>query len=325
MNGSTGARVAAVWLPLPDTERLEDPSLARWLYRGDLDQLAGPIEPLDAVAGLLGATVPASGRASLRFFGQTGDTPSIWMAGADPVYLEPRLDHLFLHAFVPGDISASEYQGLFDHLQGRLATSGDFAFARVGAYGYLRANAPMASATLSTLVVNQRVPGEYMPAGPDAAGYRQRLSEIEMTLHEHAVNEARVERGQFPVNSLWLWGGGTLPDVEVQKLPPLFCNDPLLVGFWKRAGASLVPLPVSIPEIIDITDTGFVTMIPLAPASEPLLEPSLAALRAALWSGRLDEVRLHFANDLKVTLRRSHRHRYWRRSSPVPELERNRG
>ncbi len=315
-------RVAAAWLPLPDVDTLEDASLARWLYRGDIARVETPLEPLDAVAALLGTTAPAAGRASLRFHGQTGDSPSVWMAGADPVYLEPRLDHLFLHAFAPGDVPANEFRRIFNHLQDTLATEGDFAFARVGAYGYIRSDTAIDTAALSPQAVNQRVPNDYMPRGTTAACYRQRLSEIEMALHEHEANVERSLRGAFPVNSLWLWGGGRLPEIEPRPLPPLFCNDPLLIGFWRMAQASLAPLPITVPEIIEITHGGFATYLPLVPETGPLLEPALAALRDALFAQRLDEVRLHFASGLVVTLRRRHRYRYWRTTSQVPELER---
>jgi hypothetical protein len=33
-------------------------------------------------------------------------------------------------------------------------------------------------------------------------------AEIEMWLHDHAVNHARGRRGEWPVTGLWLWGGG---------------------------------------------------------------------------------------------------------------------
>jgi hypothetical protein len=33
------------------------------------------------------------------------------------------------------------------------------------------------------------------------------LNEIQMVWHEHPVNIARAERGEVPINSLWLFGG----------------------------------------------------------------------------------------------------------------------
>ena len=73
---------------------------------------------------------------------------------------------------------------------------------------------------------------------------------------------------------------------------------------------------------VSITDGGFATILPFAPETAPLIEPALAALRDALRTGRLEEVRLHFASGLTATVRRRHRLRYWRTTSPVPELER---
>jgi hypothetical protein len=50
-----------------------------------------------------------------------------------------------------------------------------------------------------------------LPHGPDAMRFRAELNEVQMLLHEHPVNQAREARGELPVNSLWLWGGGRLP------------------------------------------------------------------------------------------------------------------
>jgi hypothetical protein len=36
-------------------------------------------------------------------------------------------------------------------------------------------------------------------------------AEIEMWLHDHAVNDARRRRGEQPVTALWLWGAGPIP------------------------------------------------------------------------------------------------------------------
>ena len=35
--------------------------------------------------------------------------------------------------------------------------------------------------------------------------------EIEMWLHDHAINDTRRRRGDQPVTALWLWGGGPIP------------------------------------------------------------------------------------------------------------------
>lgn len=46
----------------------------------------------------------------------------------------------------------------------------------------------------------------YLPVGPDALRYRKLLNEIQMTWHEHPVNNAREARSELPINSVWLSG-----------------------------------------------------------------------------------------------------------------------
>jgi hypothetical protein len=77
-----------------------------------------------------------------------------------------------------------------------------------------------------------------LPQGSDAMRYRTQLNELQMLLHDHAVNQAREARGDLPINSLWLWGGGSQParcatpvpiyarNEEAQALAA-FCNVPV--------------------------------------------------------------------------------------------------
>jgi hypothetical protein len=64
-----------------------------------------------------------------------------------------------------------------------------------------------------------------LPHGADAMQYRSRLNELQMLLHEHPVNQAREARGELPVNSLWLWGGGSKPAAPTTHLSLYSCND----------------------------------------------------------------------------------------------------
>jgi hypothetical protein len=58
-----------------------------------------------------------------------------------------------------------------------------------------------------------------LPQGDDAMRFRAELNELQMLLHEHPVNQARESRGELPVNSLWLWGGGTQPPTHSTAMP----------------------------------------------------------------------------------------------------------
>lgn len=52
---------------------------------------------------------------------------------------------------------------------------------------------------------------QVMPGGPEGAGLRALMNELQMALHAHPVNAAREARGVLPVNSIWPWGGGVAP------------------------------------------------------------------------------------------------------------------
>ena len=79
---------------------------------------------------------------------------------------------------------------------------------------------------------------DLMPAGRDGARVRSLVNEIQMLLHEHPVNAARLARRQPVINSVWLWGIGSLEKVFPARLPPLYTDDAWLAGLWRLHGAA---------------------------------------------------------------------------------------
>jgi hypothetical protein len=307
---------AIVVLPAVGGARLANPGLKRWLARADLKRLRQPEELLGTILARLGLPCPESGHGALRMWGQTGDRPTVWIAAADPVYLEPRLDHLCLHAQDAQSAPASDLGPLFDHLQATLGDNEAFGFAQLQTCGYLRAANPVATATVPPSVVHQDMPNRYMPSGEGAARFRQLVSEIEMALHEHDVNIRRQENGEQPINGLWLWGGGFAPEQETVPHPPLFSDDPLLTGYWMSKTGVVTGWPGDIRSCIDASVAGFVAVIP--EHDDPgLLERVLSELREQLKSGRLSRLTLMFRDGIEATVRRGHRRRWWRRGSPL--------
>lgn len=63
---------------------------------------------------------------------------------------------------------------------------------------------------------------DWWPQEDSLREWRRLLNEIQMVWHEHPVNIARAERGEVPINSLWLFGGaqGWSP-TQVAVQPPL--------------------------------------------------------------------------------------------------------
>jgi hypothetical protein len=72
---------------------------------------------------------------------------------------------------------------------------------------------------------------EFLPRGADSARLRRLMSEMEMWLFAHLVNEGRRARAAPLISGLWLWGGGAID----ASLPPVqgwaVGADPLFAAF----------------------------------------------------------------------------------------------
>jgi hypothetical protein len=62
-------------------------------------------------------------------------------------------------------------------------------------------------------------------------------NEIQMFMHQHVVNQQRLQQGLATINSLWFWGGGQLPNAIPSK-PGWYCDDLVLTRFAESLGLS---------------------------------------------------------------------------------------
>ncbi|MCH9692899.1 MAG: hypothetical protein K0U72_00150 [Gammaproteobacteria bacterium] len=317
MNTSYDKNTAVVVLPPVRNGRLQNAGLRAWLARSDLTCEPEPVELLARVCGELGQPYPEQGFAALRMWGQTSDRPTNWISAADPVYLEPRLDHLCLHALRRVGVKPKDMRALIDHLQDTLSAGGEFGFARLGSYSYVSAQQPFATASVPAYVVDQQVPNDYLPSGDGADRHRNLQSEIEMALHDHDVNQARVGRGEQPVNSLWLWGAGVAPQQTTRAQPPLFSDDALLTGYWYSGTGVAEPWLGNIAACLDESVAGFIAETPEFDNDPGLLERCLLELRAALRSKRLNRLILLFRDGVRADVVRSQALRVWRRDDAL--------
>lgn len=107
---------------------------------------------------------------------------------------------------------------------------------------YLRLDQPPRLSTTPPSVATGLDIDPLLPRGDDAMRYRALLNEVQMLLHGHPVNEAREARGALPVNSLWLWGGGTLPARPPERTT-LYCRDEGSRAIGAYCGTTLRELP----------------------------------------------------------------------------------
>jgi hypothetical protein len=75
----------------------------------------------------------------------------------------------------------------------------------------------------------------FLPTGNNALRWHRIWNEIQMLLHDHAVNETREARGEPAINSVWLWGGGRKPAVPGHDFSAVWSDDPLALALAANA------------------------------------------------------------------------------------------
>ena len=155
----------------------------------------------------------------------------------EAVHLRPDLHSAVL---VPIDKSArniSDFQNIINDLQGLFKV--DFDLTAVADGRYLM--------ELHGFDAPRHYPHPISVLGKSASPYIEQsrrqldwyklLNEMQMFMHQHAVNHRRQRDGLLPINSLWAWGGGSRPLARARGAA-FFCDDPLLCRFAGSLGLS---------------------------------------------------------------------------------------
>lgn len=283
----------AVAIALARADRLEDSPV------GEREQLLRYFELLPG-----GWPMAALGREA-----DSGDASVNSWLRADPVFVRPDLGGARLMAWGNLGLSAAEAEiflaslrPLFEDVGFPISATAPERWAlMLPRDTRLPAFAPPADSLGEDLLA-------HLPEGPDGRRWRVLLNEAQVTLHNHPRNAERIAAGLSPVNSLWFWGGGVLPDMVACKAACVISEDDQLLALARRAGASLVRREtgstlLDLRRARDWTDleTGY-------------FEPALASLER-----RHESLLLDFADGAGFRIQAAQRWRLWRR--PLRRLD----
>jgi len=165
---------------------------------------------------------------------------SYWLR-ADPVHLALRGDRLVLRPIAALD--ADEAAALCDSLSRHFAGDGLQFFAPRPEHWYLRVSRAPEISTHALAQVAGKDMYRYLPQGREALQWHRLLNEIQMLLFAHPVNAAREARGEWPVNGVWLWGGGYAPQRLLRPFERAYTDNALAGALAAVAGAKPAPLP----------------------------------------------------------------------------------
>jgi hypothetical protein len=230
-----------VTLLLPDRRRVDAAqTIASWLIHGDrvADAAAGPDTLLRDCFQFIGTALPAA--ALTRSLDAKDAAIDQWLR-ADPAFVLADAVTLRLLACGKMDLSTKEVDELAAALKPLFGDSGFLLEATHPERWYLRC---ARAAKLPTFSSPDEALGDdlaqHLPHGEDARRWRSLLNEVQMTLHDHPVNSARVRRGLPPVNSVWVWGGGVLPDWVRSAFSAVYSDDEVVVALARLAGTAKI-------------------------------------------------------------------------------------
>lgn len=291
---------------LPNSQRFDAshplrPLLARGdrLEEGAVGYLGGLADYFPCRGG-----IPAAALTREHLLGDAGDAS--WLS-ADPAWIQPDLSGARLLACGQLQLTMDEAQSLAKPLKPVFGDAGMILEISSPDRWHLRL---LSQSPLPEFAAPEQALGEdlyeHLPQGHDGRRWRALFNEVQVILHQHPVNAERRARGMPPVNSLWLWGGGPLPQRVTTRLSGVIGDDLLLSALAKRAG-----IPVQSRDVPSVNAVRSGWLIDLQ-------DQSAEEIAATWWAplqnlAKRQPLKLSFASGERWLHRPWHRLRFWRR------------
>lgn len=166
-----------------------------------------------------------------------------WLC-ADPVNLQLQQSQVVLQPDMPYD--EAEAAAICATLNKHFAEDGLTFFAPHPKRWYVCCDKAFSVTMTPLRVAAWRDVKPFQPQGADALVWKRLANEMQMLLHDHPVNQARVAKGQPAINSLWLWGAGLAGKLQ-SSFDAVGGDDGLSTAFARVAGASEV---TALPDLL---------------------------------------------------------------------------
>jgi hypothetical protein len=206
------------------------PALEKLLGRGR-SEILEPVPLENLLCEMFGMSCQADAPIAPVSAAFDGLGAGCWLR-ADPVHLRLQRDQMLL---LPNmEISADEAGQMCASLNIHFAGQGMEFFAPHPQRWYVRLGTLPG---IHTRPLSQVIGGDVrgaLPTGEEAARWHQVFNEIQMLLFAHPLNESRDARGALPINSVWLWGGGSVTGL-LQKSYDKVSSDEVLVEMFAAA------------------------------------------------------------------------------------------
>ena len=255
--------------------------------------------------------------AALAYLADFSEPPPGVCFRLDPVHLRADASGLVLFAAESAGISADEGRALFEAIGPWLEKEGWSLRYGAADRWYVSSTVPTPIPTTHALsqVVGQSI-SACLPDGEGADIWLRRINELQVELHNHAVNMRRADQRQPLISGLWLWGGGPMPAAGSTIYSQIQTTRSVLSGL-----AHLHEVPQSGTDdeylLVDLdaceTASALGDVQRWSKAVEQLERDRFAPLLASLMRGRIQQLELLPLDGFRYPLRRGDLLAFWRR------------
>ena len=308
--------MAELTLLLPSLHKALDAdepfTLSRWLMLGDRlpSAAAGRDATLRECFEFIGTEIPAAALA--RSLHSEDAAGALWVR-ADPAWIVADAVTARLLACGNMELSQGDSDALARALKPLFGDAGFPLEPATSSRWFLRlapgAQLPRFSPPDAALGDDL---ARHLPEGPLARRWEHLLNEAQMILHNHPVNAARAQQGLAPVNSVWFWGAGELPQWVRTNFARVISDDEMVRALARIAKVPVDPLSAGLLGDLPANAS---LLVDLAAQRDPVaLDRNwLRPIQAAISERRIGQVTLLFASGERHRYRHAHRWRFWRK------------
>lgn len=162
---------------------------------------------------------------------------------ADPISLKADRDSATLIRPEQLALTVEESTLMIEALNEFVAEDGLLFFSQHPHEWYMSGMSAEALESYPPSFLANRNASTFLPDGDGAAPWRRLMTEVQMLLHSHPVNQRREQRGLMPVNSVWFWGGAPLQQPSVDAIPlVIYADENEVQSLAKHVGLTCLPL-----------------------------------------------------------------------------------
>jgi len=265
--------------------------------------------------------------AAVSYYAETGKQDSLYRMHFDLVHIQADKDRLILQGHQILSVLENEKEDLLAELN-KTYQEDQFTFeSHDSQHGYLTlAQKPDCSFHLLEDVLGRSVE-PFLPQGKDKLFWHRFLNEVQMLFHASPVNQVRLESNQLPVNSIWCWGNGPLPESVSSQWSTVLSNNLFARGLAELSGAKTKELPEQATTLLtNITEGN--TLLVFDQDERDILSLDheyhqqrlekfeknwFIPLLQGLKQGRLDSITLSDTTGKTFHLKKIHLKRFWRK------------